>query len=201
MGIDLVPKVNIHDMIIREREFIKFDEPPTRPDIQINDGSVEDGCITYGMHKILKFNVDCRNEGDEDLHIGNPFDRDDIFEDSIVHRRIFKEPFFKYQVKNERIQYVTYKRPWCLSDSEGNCSDQRIRVGKSDTYKKDHTCQFILIDGIENGGYDFAATVNYSTIQRKLRNNTDGFIIQEDDYNNNTITIPIKVNGNIITQG
>lgn len=60
MGVDLIPKLNTSGMRIMDREYIKFDDPPTRPDIQINNGSIEDGCVTLGMHKILAFDVDCR---------------------------------------------------------------------------------------------------------------------------------------------
>lgn len=196
MGVNLIPEVNVDSLIIFDREFIKFGSPPMSS-IQVADGSVEDGCVTYGLHKILKFDMYCKNIGDEELVIGDR-SNENLFKDSTVHGRIFKYPFFKYALLNtSEKEYVTLKHPFCLTDDRGDCDDQRIGPNRMDAYTRDHQCQFIVIDGIESGDYSLEATVNYFTI-KVIRDEQWGFIIKEDNYDDNTIKIPVNINGNLI---
>ena len=198
MGINLIPEVYFESLIIVEREFLNFHEPDTEPR-QIADGSVEDGCVTPGIHKILKFDTRLKNIGDTDLNLGRR-DKSDMFKESKIHSYIFKYPFFKYVLRDDKEErYVTFKHPWCLSDDPNNCDDMIIRKNKADSYQKDHQCQFIVIDGIEDGDYIFEVTVNYFSLEL-LNKGQIGPIIHEDNYEDNTIQIPINIIGNKITQ-
>jgi hypothetical protein len=198
MGVNLVPEVRVPGMLIVEREFIEHGTPPQTP-IQDALGHVEDGCTTYGLHKILKFAINVTNIGTEDLVIGSP-SRDDLFKDSSVHGRIFKYPFFKYSLRdNSGKEYVMLKHPWCLSDDPNRCHDQRIRKNRSDTYRQDHNCQFIEVDGIEDGDYVFEAIINFFSVERKKKGES-GVIIEEDEYKDNTIQIPINITGDKIKE-
>ena len=44
---------------------------------------------------------------------------------------------------------------------------------------------------------EFTTTINYFTIER-IRNGEKGFIIEEDDYTDNILTIPISITDNKI---
>ena len=57
-----------------------------------------------------------------------------------------------------------------------------------------------MIDRIEDGEYLFEATVNFFSIERINKGEKDGVIIEEDDYRDNTIQIPININGDRITK-
>jgi hypothetical protein len=196
VGVNLIPEVNIDSLIILEREFIKFGTPPSSPK-QVPDGSVEDGCTTYGIHKILKFDMYCKNIGNEELIIGDR-NNDNLFKNSIVHGRIFKYPFFRYALLNTSgKEYVTLKHPFCLTDDRGDCNDQRIGPNRMDAYTRDHQCQFIVIDGIQSGNYILEATVNYFTL-KVINDEQIGFIIKEDKYDDNTTRIPVTINGDLI---
>jgi hypothetical protein len=196
MGVNLVPEINLDSMIILEREFIKFGSPPTSPR-QVADGSVEDGCISYGLHKILKFDMYCKNIGDEELVIGSR-SNDTLFKDSIVHGRIFKYPFFRYALLGESgKQYVTLKHPFCLTDDRGDCDDQRIAPNRMDAYTRDHQCQFVCIDGIGSGNFVLEATLNYFTL-KVIKEEQYGFIIKEDNYDDNTTKVSVNINGDTI---
>lgn len=56
-----------------------------------------------------------------------------------------------------------------MTDDPSDCENLRIGKNKADTYAKDHQCQFIVIDGIEDGDYIFEATVNFFSIERKKK--------------------------------
>lgn len=68
MGFNLIPFVT--NFRIAEQEFQLYGF----------DGSVEDGCISEGWHRILRFDLYCINIGDRDLFLGTPQERPDIFE-------------------------------------------------------------------------------------------------------------------------
>jgi hypothetical protein len=180
-------------MLILEREFIKWGSPRQTPN-QVNDGSVEDGCATYGLHKILKFDIRVKNVGDEELVIGSRYNNN-LFMDSVVHGRIFKFPFFKYRLHNPQIEFVNLKHPWCLTDNPDDCDFQKIGKNKADMYAKDHQCQFIVIDGISDGGYIFEATVNLFSLELLREDPHNPLIIHETNYDDNTIEIPVNITG------
>ena len=54
-----------------------------------------------------------------------------------------------------------------------------------------------MIDRIEDGDYIFEVTVNFIFIERKKKREKDGAIIEEDEYGDNTIQIPINITGEV----
>jgi Lysyl oxidase len=196
MGVNLTAGVDGFE--IWEEDFHR--RGPGAPAGATLDGSVEDGCIQEGRHKVLRFNLYCINVGDKDLVIGNPRDRPDMFEPSAVHRQsgyIMKDKFNVYTLKNGRdIELKGHKRPFCLiGGAPFTCRNQGIRAnGGEDQYSNDLACQFIVIDGIPDGEYTFEAVTNATSVQA-AKEKVGKIVFEEDDYDDNTVTIRLRING------
>jgi hypothetical protein len=164
------------------------------------DGSVEDGCIQEGQHKVLRFNLFCTNMGNTAFVIGKPENRPDIFEKSTVHGWIMKDKFNTYTLKgNTGIEYHGSKRPWCLIGGTGfTCGNQGIAAnGGRDIYSNDLACQFIVIDDIQDGEYTFEAITNAQSVLAAKKK--DGKILfEEDNYDDNTITVRLRIDGDMV---
>ncbi len=48
---------------------------------------VDDGCVTAGTHKVLRFDFVSKNVGDADFVVGRPIDRPDLFYFSAAHNQ------------------------------------------------------------------------------------------------------------------
>jgi hypothetical protein len=198
MGVNLVPSADGFE--IWEEDF-----RPRRPDAPVGatiDGSVEDGCVQEGQHKVLRFNFYCVNIGDRPFVIGNPADRLDIFERSTVHSSgwIMKDKFNKYTLKDDNgIEYHGSKRPWCLiGGAPFTCQNQGIAAnGGRDIYSNDLACQFIVIDDIQDGEYTFEATTNDPSVLA-AKKNKGRILFEEDNYNDNTVSLHLKIDGDMV---
>jgi len=195
LGVNLVPRADKFHIV--EKEFRTMDTDP------FADGSVEDGCITAGLHRVLRFNTYCFNVGDTDFIIGEPKNRLDVFDKpeklglpKSRHEWIMKEKFYVYILSNDSgIRRIGYKRPWCLSDGENfNCTVQGIGAGKKDTYNQDLPCQFIEIGDIPDGTYTFSVIANAPSVIAARKN--ENFLFKEDNYSDNCISITLKIKGN-----
>ncbi|TLX89776.1 MAG: hypothetical protein E6K94_09350 [Thaumarchaeota archaeon] len=200
MGVDLVGKLNnfrISNENFREEA----------------DGSVEYGCVTAGNHRVLRFNMITTNIGDKDLIIGDP-------EDPSVQRRFFdpappelteelgfkfkKQPFFRYSIRNDdsSIKISGYKEAFCFDglDPE-SCHNQGLAAGgkKTDIYGIDMACQFVVIDSIPDGEYILEATVNAHSVEA-VKNYSKDIFIEEDNYDNNTVAVHLKIKGDKVTE-
>jgi hypothetical protein len=192
VAVNLVPEVE--NFFITEREFRERGHQDNVQ--QVADGSVEDGCIGEGLHRVLRFDMYCHNIGDVDLVIGNPEERTDIFEPSVSHRWILKEKLFMYSLRNNSgIERMGYKRPWCLRGGINrttgisfSCREQGIQAGKRDLYQRGLSCQFVVIDGIADGLYTFEATINPMLPDRTR-------VFEEDNYDDNTASLLLKIAG------
>ena len=56
-------------------------------------------------------------------------------------------------------------------------------------------CQFIIIDGLKDGIYTFKATVNAPSVDA-VKNGKGKILFKEDNYDNNTVSLNLKLNGN-----
>jgi hypothetical protein len=192
MGVNLVARAT--NFTIQEAEFrrLSSQQPVPTGTIPIVNGSVEDGCITEGRHRILKFNFYTLNQGNTDLVIGDPASHQDIYEKSTIHASgwITKEKFNQYYLKNNSGSEVAsgFKRSWCLQDNtpKFNCRFQGISAGSFDTYSSDLSCQFIKIDGLPDGEYTLEGTTNVSRS------------FQEDTYDDNNTTVRLRIKGRIV---
>lgn len=193
MGINLVPEIG--NFSIKNVYFQRKNSSDPVPSgvIRISNGSVEEGCSTEGQHKIMVFSTTVYNKGDEDLVIGNPADRPDIFESAsyMPNGWITKEKFYTYELKDKAGAVVTrgFKRAWCIQDhSKFRCNNQGISINDHDEYGTDQNCQFLIIDNLEDGNYLMEVTVNPSRI------------FQEDNYEDNKDSKRIKIQGRVIRE-
>lgn len=189
MGINLTPEVS--NFSIRNVYYLAKNSQPPVGVFPVQNGSVEEGCVKEGNHKVLIFASVVNNKGDENLTIGSPADRPDIFEPAphMPHGWITKEKFYIYSLKDAAGKTVVegHKRAWCIRDhSTFNCNYQGISVGDHDEYNTDQNCQFLVVDSLEDGEYSFEMAVNPSKI----------FI--EDNYDDNKITKKLRIRGRIV---
>ena len=192
MGVDLVGK--LESFKVQRQNFARLEEN--------GDGSVEYGCVKAGSHRVLRFNMITLNRGDKDLVIGDPRDPDTQkkFFDPVDPRlteglgyKFKRQPFFVYSLRNDdsSVKLSGHKEAFCFDGFEmGNCYKQGLPALEkmSDTYEYDMACQFVVIDNIPDGEYILEATVN---AQR---------LIEEDDYDNNTVTVRLEIKGDNVTK-
>ena len=194
MGINLTPV--LEQFRIRSNAyFIRMNSTDPIPTgvLPFKNGSVEEGCVSEGKHKILQFVSIANNIGDEDLVIGRPEDRPDIYEraDHMPNGWITKEPLYRYFLREDSGQLITSgsKRAWCILDhSTFTCSNQGISVGDHDEYGTDQNCQFLVIDGVSNGTYLMEIVINPCKV------------FKEDNYDDNKVAKKIKIQGNVVIE-
>ena len=194
MGVNLKP--DLEQFRIRSNAyFVRMDSSDPIPTgvFPIKNGSVEEGCITEGRHKILQFATIANNIGDENLVIGRPEDRPDIYEEAqhMPNGWVTKEPLYKYTLTDESGQVVATgsKRAWCILDhSTFSCSNQGISVGDHDEYGTDQNCQFLSLDGVSNGNYSIEVIINPTQV------------FAEDNHNDNKVIKKISIQGNIVRE-
>jgi lysyl oxidase len=145
------------------------------------------------------------NTGDKDLVIGDPSDPN-------IQRRYFdpapkelteglgykfkKQPFFVYLLRNDSSSWPDssvikqgYKEAFCFDGLDPmSCHNQGLAAlgKKEDTYESDMACQFVVIDDIPDGDYILEANVN---AQR---------LIEEDNYDNNTVAVRLHIKGDYV---
>jgi hypothetical protein len=193
MGINLVSELT--DFRIRTLYFRRKDSsgpaPTTRP--IVSNGSVEEGCISEGEHRVLAFTTTVHNRGTEPLIIGNPANRPDIYEPAphMPEGWVMKEKFYEYSLKDNTGTEIFNgsKRAWCIRDHSTftSCRNQGISVGDHDEYTMDQNCQFLVIDReLLDGEYYLEAVINPSRV------------FKEDNYDDNKVTKKIKIEGRIV---
>lgn len=168
-----------------------------------SDHDVQDGCVTPGSHKLLRFDFLSHNAGDADLVVGSPAARPDLFVWSTAHGHYHLKDFnqFLFFDAAGALATVGYKQAFCAIDIERisstasasgrfhDCnSNQGISAGWADVYNKFLPCQFIVIDGLPNGDYTLQSTTN---TQHK---------VGEDCYGDNTIWTGLRITGNTVQE-
>jgi hypothetical protein len=169
-----------------------------------SDGDVLDGCIAAGptTRKLLRFDFLTHNVGNVDLHVGPPANNPSIFVWSASHGHYHLKDFNQYKLLNAAGQEVMpgFKQAFCLMDVERTdpsaprtngfytCGDQGVSIGWSDVYSSGLPCQFIVVDGVPDGDYRLLATTNYKQL------------IQEDRYNDNSVLVGLRLQGNTVSQ-
>jgi hypothetical protein len=191
MGVNLVPIV---------RDFSIETVNPGDPDYQ---HSVDDGCITPGTHRVMRFDFLTHNKGDADLDVGNPEDHPDWFVLSASHGHYHLIDFNQFLLYDSsgNPTAVGAKQAFCLEDSEpidpgasptrrfDSCmTNQGVSAGWADLYFKSLPCQYVVIDGIADGDYTLMSTTN----AQKL--------FPEDTYDDNTICTGLHISGNTVSE-
>lgn len=188
MGANLVTRVR--NFYIQQRNFVS------------SDHDVQDGCVTPGNHRLLRFDFLSYNAGTSDLVIGDPASRPDLFVWSTGHNHPHLKDFNEFLLFDSKGNLATigYKQAFCAIDLERisptasasqqffDClNNQGISAGWADVYSSFLACQFIVIDGVPDGDYTLQSTTNSQQVA------------QEDCYGDNTIWTGIRIAGNTVT--
>jgi hypothetical protein len=168
-----------------------------------SDHDVQDGCVTPGSHKLLRFDFLSHNAGDADLVVGSPAARPDLFVWSAAHGHYHLKDFNQFLLFNAagNLATIGYKQAFCAIDIErisptasasarfDNCNvNQGISAGWADVYSAFLACQFIVLDGVADGDYTLQSTTN---TQHK---------VGEDCYGDNTIWTGLRLAGNSVQE-
>jgi hypothetical protein len=181
---------------------------PSRTFTSTSD-DVLDGCITPGTYRLLRFDFLSHNAGNADLNFGPPpppppfqLPPNSPWVWSQGHGHYHLRDFNDYALLSLSDQPVRpgFKQAFCLMDVERTnpnaprptgfftCSNQGVSAGWSDVYSSSLPCQFTTIDGVADGEYRLLATTNVSRVA------------QEDRYNNNSVVVGLRLQGNTVAQ-
>ena len=167
-----------------------------------NDHDVQDGCVTPGTHRIMRFDFLSYNAGTSDLVIGSPAARPDLFVWSAGHGHYHLRDFNEFLLFNAQggLATIGYKQAFCAIDIERigpqasptgqfhDCnSDQGISAGWADVYNASLPCQYIVIDNVPDGDYTLQSTTNAS------------HVVSEACFGDNTEWTGLRIQGNTVT--
>ncbi|PCR88734.1 lysyl oxidase family protein [Natrinema ejinorense] len=188
-GVNFVPGVRNFNISIES-----FDE--SSPD-------VEDGFVTPGEHRLLRFDMIIYNVGDTDAELGNPLDRHDLYEYSDSHGHAHLKGFNKYTLFDEsgKKMDVGKKQTFCLRDNfrissrsnassspQFDCDYQGISAGWADIYDSSLPGQYLVIDSLSDGKYTLRATTN-----------AEG-TVDEACTGDNTVRVDLRIHNGTVTE-
>ena len=168
-----------------------------------NSHDVEDGCVTPGTHRVMRFDFLTHNKGNVDLVAGNPADHPEWYVESASHGHFHLIDFNEFRLYDAagNPTAVGGKQAFCLIDIERidpssvaaaqftSCNtNQGVSAGWADLYHKALPCQYIVIDGLPDGDYTLLSTTN----AQKL--------FPEDTFDDNTICTGLQIAGNTVTE-
>jgi hypothetical protein len=158
------------------------------------DCEVDEGLISPGTHRLLRFRTQTRNVGGGDLDVPTPAERPDLFEFHECHGHFHFLGFASYRLLDSIGEEVAagQKASFCLLDSERwdsasnafpvfDCDNQGIQAGWSDVYDAGLPGQWIDVTGLPAGTYTLEITLNPDQI------------LEEADYTNNTTSIEVEI--------
>jgi Lysyl oxidase len=164
---------------------------------------VQDGCVTPGQHRIMRFDFLSHNVGDADIVVGSPAARPDLFIFSAAHGHYHLIDFNEFKLFNSSGQQVKigHKQAFCLIDIERmhpnarpdaqftDCNtNQGISAGWADLYDASLACQYIVIDTVPDGDYTLQSTTNSK------------HVVQEDCYSDNTMWTGLRIQGDSVIE-
>ncbi len=143
-----------------------------------------------GIRKLLRFDVLVHNRGDQDLVIGPPDDRPDVFVYSACHRHYHFRDAALYELRDAGGTVVRRgrKQGFCLEDtlpSEASgappkrydCSFQGVQVGWADWYPQILDCQWIDVTDLPPGDYQLRVVWNPNRLMPETRiDNNEGVV-------------------------
>jgi hypothetical protein len=161
---------------------------------QEGECEVEEGLITPGTHRLLRFSTETRNVGGGDLNVPTPAERPDLFEFQECHGHYHFLGFASYRLLNNIGEEVAAGRKvsFCLEDVKQwdpvshpfgiyTCENQGIQAGWSDIYDSGLPGQWIDVTGLPAGTYTLEITMNPEQV------------LDEADYTNNTTSIEVEI--------
>jgi len=160
------------------------------------DCEVDEGLITAGTHRLLRFGTETRNIGGIDMLVPTPQERPDLFEFQECHGHYHFLGFANYRLLDSIGEEVAAGRKvsFCLLDTirwdsasnpnpRYDCNVQGIQAGWADVYDAGLPGQWIDITGLPAGTYTLEVTMNPDQI------------IEEADYTNNTTSLQVEIPG------
>ena len=154
---------------------------------------IQEGTITAGTHKLLRFSTESRNIGTADLVLGNP-STNPSFAWGACHGHYHFNSFAEYRLLNAAGQLVRtgHKVGFCLMDisrhsssanpsARYNCSNQGIQAGWADIYSSSLSGQWIVITDLAPGNYILEVVVDPMNV------------IAEANENNNVTQVPVVI--------
>lgn len=183
MGVNLVPSVRNFE--VSQEAFLATSE------------EVQDGCITAGNHRLLRFDSLTHNVGAADLALGNPADHPEWFELDPVHGHYHLKEFTTFALYDVEgnlvasskklgrevvdVEHLSPHGPQFQQFTTN--SNQGISAGWADRYHASIKCQYMIIDGVAAGEYTLVATANASRL------------FSEDTYADNTRCFGVSLAG------
>lgn len=164
---------------------------------------IEDGCVTPGVHRIMRFDFLTHNKGSSDLVAGNPADHPEWYVESASHGHYHLIDFNEFRLYDAAGDPTAAggKQAFCLIDIERidpnsvalaqftDCNtNQGVSAGWADLYHKSLPCQYIVIDALPDGDYTLLSTTN---AQR---------LFPEDTFTDNTICTGLHIAGNAVSE-
>jgi hypothetical protein len=173
------------------------------PNFTGDQHEIDDGCVTTGTHRVLRFDFVSKNVGDADFVVGRPIDRPDLFYFSAAHNHYHMKEFNQYKLydSNGNLVVPSKKPGFCLADVEQvlatagprkfqlTCKKDEvmgISAGWADVYDASLECQYLVIDGVPDGDYTLVATTNTA------------HAIPEDNFDDNTVCQGLRITGNTV---
>lgn len=161
---------------------------------------VEDGYITPGEHRLLRFDMIIYNLGDEDAELGRPANNQDLYVHSDSHGHSHLKDFNQYRIFDEsgNEMDVGKKQTFCLRDSfqvrssanssaQFDCSYQGISAGWADVYDSTLSGQYLVIDDLPDGNYTLQATTNAAGA------------VDETCAGDNTVRVDLRIRDDTVT--
>ena len=165
------------------------------------DCAIVEGCVGGpGLRRLLRFDTWTPNQGDADMHLGNPTDTisSSHFEYSACHGHYHFNSYAEYELLSEdgSIAATGHKQAFCLLDfyewprgraresgerERYTCGFQGIQRGWQDVYDSSLDCQWVDVTDVPEGDYDLHIAINTE------------HILLESNYDNNEITVPITI--------
>lgn len=149
-------------------------------DFDVNSCEVIDACVSgTGTRKLLHFDADIINAGNQDLILGNPANNPNFTYDP-CHQHYHLRNMMQYALLDattgnvvavNSAPVVVRKQGFCLMDSEQysatanpdptyDCTNQGLSVGWEDVYDVSVDCQWLDVTGVPPGNYILQLTVN-----------------------------------------
>lgn len=140
---------------------------------------VNEGCLTgFGKRKVLRFDTQIRNIGDQDFYIGKPYGNPSQFVYDKCHQHFHYRGYAEYLLFDDagnRIP-VGFKAGFCVLDFQCedslnikySCLNMGLSAKCDDIYERELDCQWIDVTNIPAGKYTFVARVNWDNSPDKL---------------------------------
>jgi hypothetical protein len=162
--------------------------------------SIDDGCLTPGVHRLLRFDFLTHNIADHDLVVGDPADHPEWFMLSDSHGHYHLIDFNEFLLTDSSgTEIAGAKQAFCLMDIEHSspwgprnpryhCGYQGVSAGWADVYHSGLPCQFVVIDDVPDGLYVLKSTTNAQQL------------LPEDTYADNSIWTYLRITGDTVIE-